>query len=60
VQRTMRWRDPSGAWIPFIPTRLGQINNDIPQYFYLDTGPMLLGVVGLVDPKDVTMTWAMR
>jgi hypothetical protein len=60
VQRTMRWRDSSGAWIPFIPTRLDQITNDNPLWAYLDSGPMLLGVVGLVDPKDETMTWAMQ
>lgn len=60
VQRTMRWRDPSGALIPFIPTRLDQISNDTRDWAYLDTGPLLVGVSGLVDAKDETMTWALR
>ncbi len=60
VQHTMRWRDPSGKWIPFIPFRLGQSINEPPEYFYLDAGPLILGVVGLVDPGDNTMTWAMK
>ncbi len=60
VQRTIRWRDSSGAWIPFIPFRLGQIADEDPRYFYLDAGPMMLGVAGLLDPKDTTMTWAMK
>jgi hypothetical protein len=60
VQRTVRWRDASGAWIPFIPTRLDQISDDNPRYFYLDTGPMMLGVAGLIDPSDEAMTWAMQ
>ena len=60
VQNTIRWRDPSGAWIPFIPFRLGQTASENPQYFYLDAGPLMLGVSGLIDPKDITMTWALK
>jgi hypothetical protein len=60
VQRTNRWQDKSGAWLQFIPFRLGQVAMEDPQYFYLDAGPMMLGVAGLIDPKDETMTWAMK
>jgi hypothetical protein len=60
VQHTMRWRDPAGTWIPFIPFRLGQISPESPQYFYLDAGPLMIGVAGLIEPQDITMTWALQ
>ena len=60
VQRTLRWQDPSGALIPFIPFRSDRPNDENPALFYLDIGPMVLGDFGLVDPADETMTWAMR
>lgn len=60
VERTMRWRDPSGEWIPFIPLELNQMSDENLTYFYVDSGPMALGAFGLIDPNDETMTWAMR
>ena len=60
IQQTIRWTDPSGAQIPFVPWELSQSNADNLHQFYLDTGPMFLGVAGLVDPGDETMTWAMK
>ncbi|HCJ35107.1 MAG TPA: hypothetical protein DHV65_12535 [Ktedonobacter sp.] len=60
IQRTIRWRNPSGEEIPFIPYELSQTSADHLHPFYLDTGPMFLGVAGLVDPRDETMTWAMK
>jgi len=60
IQRTIRWTDPSGAQIPFVPWELSQTNADNLHQFYLDTGPMFLGVAGLADPGDEIMTWAMK
>jgi hypothetical protein len=60
IRRTVRWTDAKGADIPFIPWELGQTGAGALHAFYLDTGPMVLGSVGLVDPTDESMTWAMR
>jgi hypothetical protein len=60
IRRTIRWLDPAGAEIPFIPYELSQTGAEQLHAFYLDTGPMVLGVAGLIDPRDETMTWAMK
>ena len=60
VRRTVRWVDARGTEVPFIPWELGQIGTEQLHAFYLDTGPMVLGASGLVDPNDETMTWAME
>jgi hypothetical protein len=60
VRRTLRWVDPRGAEIPFIPWELSQKGTESLHAFYLDTGPMVLGATGLMDPNDETMTWAMQ
>ena len=60
VRRTVRWVDARGAEVPFIPWELGQTGTEALHAFYLDTGPMVLGASGLVDPNDKTMTWAME
>jgi hypothetical protein len=33
IERTMRWRDPSGEWIPFIPMDLSQMDDANLPYF---------------------------
>ena len=60
IRQTMRWTDRSGNKVPFIPWRVGQVDDRNLHSFYLDTGPMSLGMAGLVDPTDETMTWAMQ
>ncbi len=60
IRRTIRWLDSAGAEIPFIPWELGQTGTEPLHAFYLDTGPMFLGVSGLMDPRDESMTWAMK
>jgi hypothetical protein len=60
IERTVRWVDRSGAQIPFVPYELRQTNADSLHAFYLDTGPTVLGVAGLIDPNDETMTWALK
>lgn len=60
IERTVRWVDRSGSQIPFVPYELRQTNADNLHAFYLDTGPTVLGVAGLVDPTDETMTWALK
>jgi hypothetical protein len=33
IERTMRWRDPPGEWIPFIPMDLSQMDDANLPYF---------------------------
>ncbi|MEW5977402.1 MAG: hypothetical protein AB1898_16545 [Acidobacteriota bacterium] len=60
IEKTIRWTDAAGAKIPFVPWELRQVDADDLHAFYLDTGPMMLGVAGLVDPKDDVMTWSLK
>lgn len=60
IARTMRWPDSSGVLTPFVPWAAGQRHDANLHPFYLDAGPMFLGVAGLVDADDETMTWAMK
>jgi len=60
IERSIRWTDASGAKIPFVPWELKQDDAENLHAFYLDTGPMMLGVAGLVDPGDEILTWAMK
>lgn len=60
IQRTIRWTDKSGALIPLVPWELSQTHADNLHIFYLDCGPMFLGVAGLEDPQDDTMTWVLK
>jgi hypothetical protein len=60
IQRTFTWTDRTGERIPFVPWELSQTNADNLHIFYLDGGPMFLGVAGLEDPDADTMTWAMK
>jgi hypothetical protein len=60
IQNSIRWTDASGKSIPFVPYELSQQDANSLHPFYLDTGPMILGVAGLVEPGDESMTWAMR
>jgi hypothetical protein len=59
IKETMRWTDSNGVAIPFVPYELNQ-KTPTGHAFYLDTGPMFLGVAGLLPPQDDTMTWAMK
>lgn len=59
IQRTFMWTGRGGARIPFVPWELDQTNADYLHYFYLDCGPMFLGVSGLEDASDDTMTWVL-
>ena len=60
IQNTVRWTDTSGKSIPFVPYELSQRDTASLHPFYLDTGPMFLGVAGLVEPGDESMTWAIK
>ena len=60
LERTVTWTDPSGARIPLVPWELSQTNADNLNVFYVDGGPMFLGLAGLEDPNGDVMTWAMR
>ena len=60
IKRTIRWQDRSGNMIPSIPMSLGQMDASGESDTYLDTGPMFLGVAGLLNPDDEVMTWALK
>ncbi|MCW5983105.1 MAG: hypothetical protein KIT09_33760 [Bryobacteraceae bacterium] len=60
IQRTFQWTDRGGVRIPFVPWELDQTNADYLHFFYLDCGPMFLGVSGLEDASDDTMTWVLK
>lgn len=60
LERTIRWKDPNGHMIPSVPMRLGQMAASGESDTYLDTGPMFLGVAGLMDARNETMTWALK
>jgi len=60
IQNAVRWTDASGKSVPFVPYELSQRDTASLHPFYLDTGPMFLGVAGLVEPGDESMTWAIK
>ena len=60
LERTIRWKDPNGHMIPSVPMRLGQMDASGESDTYLDTGPMFLGVAGMLNARDETMTWALK
>ena len=60
IKRTIRWQDRDGNMLPSIPMRLGQMDASGESDTYLDTGPMFLGVGGLLNPNDEVMTWALK
>jgi len=60
IKRTIRWQDRAGNMVPSIPMRLGQVDASGESDTYLDTGPMFLGVAGLLNPDDEVMTWALK
>ena len=60
LAQTVKWQDRSGKLEPFIPWSFEQISPQEIHIFYLDCGPMFLGVAGLIDAKDPSMTLAMK
>jgi len=60
IKRTIRWQDRDGNMVPSIPMRLGQMDASGESDTYLDTGPMFLGVAGLLNANDEVMTWALK
>jgi hypothetical protein len=60
IQRTFMWTARDGQRVPFVPWELEQTNADYLHFFYLDCGPMFLGVAGLEDAADDTMTWVLK
>ncbi len=60
VERTARWKDSAGESMPFIPWSFEQTNPKPLHIFYVDCGPMFLGVAGLLNADDLIMTLAMK
>ncbi len=60
VERTVRWKDASGEMVPFIPWSFEQTDPKTLHIFYVDCGPMFLGVAGLLNANDPIMTLAMK
>lgn len=60
LKRTYQWTDRSGERIPFVPMEVGQIYPGDLTPVYSDGGPTYLGVSGLIDPEDESMTWVMK
>ncbi|MGW8181951.1 MAG: hypothetical protein ACWGQW_24755, partial [bacterium] len=61
LSRTSRWTHPDGREIPFVPYDLRQTSpaQGKIDLFYIDTGPLFLGVSGLFDPSDEVMDWTL-
>ncbi len=60
VERTARWKDSLGELVPFIPWSFEQTDPTRLHIFYIDCGPMFLGVAGLLNANDPIMTLAMK
>lgn len=61
LSKTARWTHPDGRKIPFVPYDLrqsGPYQGKI-DLFYIDTGPLFLGVSGLFDASDEVMDWTL-
>ncbi len=60
IEHTTRWSDRSGHLFPFIPWSFEQTDPRDIHIFYLDCGPMFLGVAGMLDPGDSSMSLAIK
>jgi hypothetical protein len=60
VQSAARWKDSSGEFVSFIPWSFEQLDPRILHIFYVDCGPMFLGVVGLLNASNPLMTLAIK
>lgn len=62
LKKTSRWIDPSGKAVPFVPYDLRQTGPSEGKIdlFYVDTGPLFLGVSGLLPAGGEVMTWTLK
>ncbi len=60
VERATRWKDSSGELVSFIPWSFEQMDPRVLHIFYIDCGPMFLGVAGLLNANDPLMTLSMK